>query len=100
MYPLYNDNSGCCKVCDADTLWGDAPHTESCELAEILALLKERVHRVAAVCARSTADWTTLLATLDLPMEFPGDTEIRALYRQIEDLKEKLHEASPASSHR
>lgn len=27
----YNAQSGCCLTCDADTLWGDAPHAAGCE---------------------------------------------------------------------
>lgn len=33
MSKIYDDNSGRCVCCGADTLWGNAPHESDCEYA-------------------------------------------------------------------
>ena len=38
-YPIYDDNSGRCKVCHAETLWGDVSHEKECEF---LKMMQER----------------------------------------------------------
>lgn len=34
VYSAYDENSGRCRICGGETLWGDAPHEPGCEFAE------------------------------------------------------------------
>jgi hypothetical protein len=64
-------------------------------------LFKERVRRVAECHARSSADWTTVLADLGYqqPFWYPGDKEIHDLYRRAEAAEAEVSIQRDAAIH-
>lgn len=42
IFSVYDDNSGRCKVCNGDTLWGDAPHKLGCEFDVVASRIEEK----------------------------------------------------------
>ena len=51
-HPVYDPNSGRCKVCGGETLWGDAPHADGCGFARVA--IGQNVFRLKeAIAARN-----------------------------------------------
>lgn len=50
-YPVYDPNSGRCKVCGGETLWGDAPHADGCAFARVVIGQDVMRLKITYVCA-------------------------------------------------
>lgn len=52
-YPVYDPNSGRCKVCGAETLWGDAPHADGCGFARVVVEKDGRIKELESSLSRA-----------------------------------------------
>ena len=50
-HPVYDPNSGRCKVCGGETLWGDAPHADGCGFARVVISQNVCRLKITYVCA-------------------------------------------------